>query len=656
MCGIAGFYGLPCGQLPPQLLLQRMIVAIQHRGPDENGIHVDDRAGLAHARLSIIDLSTGQQPMANEDETIWVTFNGEIFNYVELHKDLVARGHRFRTHSDTETIVHMYEEMGPDCVRTFNGDFAFALWDKRRNLFMLARDRMGVRPVYYARLGGSLIFASEVKALLQVPGMTAELDPIALDQAFTFWFPLAPRTPFKNVMELPPAHVLVAQGDNVAVRPYWRLEYPQAGQDSQLDSRSEEEIAEELQSLLIDATRIRLRADVPVGAYLSGGLDSSVITTLIKLFTSSQLRTFSVAFESPEFDETRFQQEMVRALGTEHQTILCAQSDIGRVFPAVIRHTERPVLRTAPAPLFQLSRLVRQNGFKVVLTGEGADEVFAGYDIFKEAKIRRFWSHQPKSASRPRLLRRLYPYLAAIQGQPQSYLEAFFRIGLERPDDPLFSHLPRFHMTARTKAFFSGDLLQTLRGYDAMEELRRQLPAEYAGWHPLSQAQYLESAYLLPGYILSSQGDRVAMAHAVEGRFPFLDHRVVEFASRIPPRLKIKSLREKHILRRSMEHVLPPTIANRPKQPYRAPDSESFFGPGAPEYVQDLLSAPAISRSGYFDPRAVGKLVEKCRSQAALGFRDNMALVGILSVQLWDDLFIREAEATAPASALSVTL
>jgi asparagine synthase (glutamine-hydrolysing) len=641
MCGIAGYYGTLTGTVPPRTLLDDMITSVRHRGPDAHGTYVRQRCGLAHARLSIIDLSTGQQPMSNEDGTIWVICNGEIFNYVELRKELDWAGHAFRSRSDSETIVHMYEEKGADCARTLNGDFAFAVWDGRNDQLVLARDRMGVRPLYYTVRDGALFFASEMKALFTVPGVDAELDPVALDQCFTFWAPVAPRTPFKGIRELPPGHVLIARPGDIVVRPYWRLRFPVRGEEL---ARSEAEIAEEVLALLVDATRIRLRADVPVGAYLSGGLDSTAITALIRSFNGTRLRTFSVGFEHAEFDETRYQEEAVTALGTDHQALVCPARDIGRLFPDVIRSTERPIVRTAPVPLFALSRFVRENAFKVVLTGEGADETFAGYDLFKEAKIRRFWARQPRSRWRPLLLRQLYPYLAGIQGQPQAYLEAFFRTGLDAPTDPFFSHRPRWSMTARIKTLFSHDVRESLRGYDAVEDLRGQLPAEYPRWHPLSQAQYLEAAYLLPGYILSSQGDRVAMAHAVEGRFPFLDHRVVELAARIPPNMKLKGLREKHVLRRSMTAYLPAAILHRPKQPFRAPDSQSFFGPGAPAYVEELLSARTIGETGYFDPLAVGRLVRKCRATGVAGFRDNMAVVGILSVQLLHDAFVRRTE------------
>jgi asparagine synthase (glutamine-hydrolysing) len=643
MCGIAGFCGTPEDTTPPETLLRRMIGAIAHRGPDAQGVFARRSIGLAHARLSIIDLSGGAQPMANADGTIHVAFNGEIFNYIELRDELIARGHRFVTTSDTEVILQAYEAYGVDCVEKFNGDFAFAMWDARRNRLMLARDRMGVRPLFHTERNGCLYFASEVKALLEAPGIVAKLDPIALDQIFTFWFPLSPRTPFKDISELPPAHVLIAEGGNVTVRPYWRLSYPDAGDADGCDNRSVAAIAEELRELLLDATRIRLRSDVPVGAYLSGGLDSSIIAASTKRLRPDRLRTFSVTFESEEFDESAFQQDMVRTLGTEHTSVTCATADIGRAFPNVIRHAEQPILRTAPTPLIKLSELAHANGYKVVLTGEGADEVFAGYDILKEAKIRRFCAAQPESEWRPLLLRKLYPYLPQFKSQSQTYLEAFFGAQLADTDDPLFSHLPRFRTTAGAKIFFSGDLRRAVRSYDALADLRASLPPDFSRWHPLSQGQYLETAHLLPGYILSSQGDRMAMAHAVEGRFPFLDHRVVEFAARIPPILKIRGLREKHILREAMKGLLPKHIGNRTKQPYRAPDCQSFVGGQAPAYVSHRLSGGDIAAAGYFDPTAVQKLAAKCRNQKFIGFRDNMAFVGVLSTQLWHREFVQGA-------------
>lgn len=651
MCGIAGFFGAGGEEAASKRLLTRMIGTISHRGPDGSGVYFDRGTGLAHARLAIVDLGGGAQPMSPEDGELTITFNGEIFNYVELRDELKARGAKFRTQSDTEVILHAYRAFGDACVEKFNGDFAFAIYDKPRRRLFAARDRIGVRPFFYTQAGETLYFASEVKALLAVPGVSAEMDPIALDQIFTLWFPLAPRTPFKGISELPPAHVLIATPSCIETRRYWSLDYPDADDRSGWDNRGEGEIAEELRALLKHATQIRMRADVPVGSYLSGGLDSSIVTAQAKGLAHSRLSSFSVTFESKEFDESAEQQEMVRALGTEHASIVSTAASIAKSFPDVVRHAERPVLRTAPAPLFALASLVRKNGFKVVLTGEGADEVFAGYDIFKEAKLRRFCARQPNSQIRPLLFRRLYAYLPALQNQPQKFMQAFFGAGLDRVGDPLFSHLPRFRTTAGAKLFFSGDLNAALSGYDALEELRGLLPERFARWHPLCQAQYLEAAHLLPGYILSSQGDRMAMAHAVEGRFPFLDHRVVEFAARIPAPLKIRGLTEKHILRESTKHLLPESIARRTKQPYRAPDAQSFFGEGRPEYVAEQLSSPAIAAAGFFDPGAVEKLTRKCAAGKATGTRENMALVGILSTQLWRKAFADGAASKVKSAA-----
>lgn len=645
MCGFGGYFGTP---FEGERLLDAMTRALRHRGPDESGTFAVRGAGLAHTRLSIVGLADGQQPMADESGELVIAFNGEIFNHVELREELRGRGRRFRTSSDTEVILHLYDEMGEDCVSRLNGDFAFAIWDARRRRMVLARDRMGVRPLFYTRHNGSFWFASEVKALLQVPGITAAIDPVALDQIFTLWAPIAPRTPFKDIFELEPASLMVVDDNGVSTRPYWRLEFPDAGEPSR--HTDERAAAEELRALLDDATRIRMRADVPVGSYLSGGLDSSIVSALAAGMTGETLRTFSVTFDSAEHDESAFQMEMARALGTHHQAVHCGEGDIAAVFPDVIRFTERPILRTAPAPLFKLSGLVREAGLKVVLTGEGADEVFAGYDIFKEARVRRFCGRQPGSRIRPHLFRKLYPYLPGLQQQSAEYLAAFFGAGNDPLDDPLFSHRPRLRGTAAAKLFFSADLRAALAGYDAAEEMASLLPQAFSRWHPLHQAQYLESRFLLPGYILSSQGDRMAMAHGIEGRFPFLDHRLVEFAATLPPEMKLKGLTEKHILREAAKDILPPLIGKRPKQPYRAPDSRSFAGAGALDYVAAAMGEEKIAATGLFNPKSVAKLAAKCATGQATGFRDNAAFVGVLSTQLWVETFTAAGAGVARAA------
>jgi asparagine synthase (glutamine-hydrolysing) len=641
MCGIVGFFGSDVNPSQAEPLLQAMADTVAHRGPDEMGAFAEGPIGLGHRRLSIVGLADGQQPMHSHDGNFVISFNGEIFNYVELRSDLIAAGESFRTGSDTEVLLRLFELSGERALDKLNGDFAFAIYDKRNRRLTLARDRMGVRPLYYTWHKGTVVFGSEAKALLAFPGVGATIDIEALDQIFTLWAPIAPQTAFKGIFELPPGHVMTVANGRATTRAWWSLDYPDAGET---DARSEDDVADELLALLDDATRIRLRADVPVGSYLSGGLDSSIVSALAARHVGDRLRTFSVTFDSAEHDESGFQAEMVRALGTEHTSIATSGDDIARAFPGVVQAAERPILRTAPAPLLRLSRHVHDAGYKVVLTGEGSDEIFAGYDIFREARVRRFVARNPLSRIRPHLFRKLYHYLPGIQSQSAEYLAAFFGAGSDRLDDPLFSHRPRFRATAQTKLFYSEDLRAQLNGYDATAALTETLPSRFAQWHPLHQAQYLETRFLLPGYILSSQGDRVSMANAVEGRFPFLDHRLVEFASRIPTEMKLKGLNEKQILKRAARGLIPASIADRQKQPYRAPDSISFRNAA---YVEDALATP----TGLFNPIAVQKLAQKARSGTMAGFRDNAAFVGILSTQLWHRRFAQKTTTTLTENA-----
>lgn len=639
MCGIAGSYA-PGKGLPSETLLRRMLYLLRHRGPDEFGIFRAPGIGLAHARLSIIDLKTGQQPMSNEDGSLWIAFNGEIFNYVELRNDLRARGHHFRTSSDTEVVLHLYEDYGADALGRLNGQFAFAIWDSRQKELFLARDRMGIRPLFYARKGEDWVIASEIKAIFADSRIVPKIDPVALDDIFTFWTPLSPRTAFEGVSEIPPAHYLKINKKGAVLRRYWELP---RGSDPP-GTRTEKYYTEGLRALLVDSTRLQLRSDVPVGAYLSGGLDSSATASLIRNFTGSPLSTFSVKFEDPEFDESDKQKTMVDYLRTEHMDIRCSYADIANSFPEVIWHAEVPLLRTAPVPLFLLSRLVRQHSCKVVLTGEGADEILAGYDLFKEAKIRRFMEASPDSSIRPLLLHRLYPYLMNSPTRSIAYAKAFFGASIRPFGEEFHSHAPRWNMTSMGKGFFSADLQKRLFDVTPPEErvarffgpMKQGVKLDF-----LTLAQEIEIRTLLPGYILSSQGDRMLMAHSVEGRFPFLDHRVVEFCMMIPPNLRMKGLKEKYILRKCLSDLLPKEIRDMVKQPYRAPDAKCFLEKGNGDLAEELLSPAKIAAKGYFDPRQVEKLVKKCWRSPAIGFKDNMAFIGILSTQILDDLFIK---------------
>jgi asparagine synthase (glutamine-hydrolysing) len=649
MCGIAGTLNLGGGPEPSREELAGMVAQLRHRGPDGTGFYTDGQLGLAHARLAIIDLVSGDQPIHNEDRSVWVICNGEIFNYIELTRDLRARGHHFSTQSDTEVLVHLYEEYGEDFVDHLNGQFAIALWDARRKTLLLVRDRPGIAPLYYTEHRGRLLFASEIKALLPAIDESPQLNREALDQLFSFWVPVSPATLFRDVFELSPGEMLRVQGGRIRKRRYWEWSFPEARGDYR--EGSEADLAAELHELLIDATRIRLRADVPVGAYLSGGLDSSVLTSMIHHHGGVPLRSFSIGFEDRSLDESFFQQAMIDHLGASHSRIHCRPGDISEHFAQTIWHTESPVLRTAPVPMRILSGLVHDQDYRVVLTGEGADEVLGGYDLFKEAKIRHFWARDPKSRLRPLLLKRLYPYLEVSPGRAQRYLQDFFGQGIENPELPHFSHLPRFSTTARCKEFLSPDFVQSLSG-DPLDSLAGLLPEGLKRWHPFHRAQYLEARTLMSGYLLSSQGDRMLLAHSVEGRFPFLDHRVIEFANGLHPRLKMKVLDEKRLLKVAARPYLPASILRRHKQPYRAPDVPSFFSPAPPEYVQEMLEPERISRYGYFDPSKVRLLTKKIQKGRAIGTKDNMAFVGILSTQLWHHHFIENHAANFGASSV----
>lgn len=648
MCGIAGTLNLRQASPIREVDLRRMLAMIRHRGPDQFGIYLDDHVGLGNARLSILDLEGGQQPITNEDASLWIVFNGEIFNYLELRPPLEARGHRFATHTDTEVLLHLYEEYGPDCLQKLNGQFAVAIWDARQRSLFLARDRLGIRPLFYTLVEGALVFGSEIKALLADRRVRAELDPIALDQIFTYWSTLSPRTVFRGIVELPPGHFLQARQGTFTVQRYWQPSFPANDAERGAGPDAEAECAERLRELLIDATRIRLRADVPVGAYLSGGLDSSTIAAIIRQYTGARLDTFSIAFSDPAFDESEFQRRMARFLGTEHQVVQATHADIGGVFPEVIWHTETPLLRTSPAPMYLLSKLVHERGYKVVLTGEGADEFLAGYDIFKEAKVRRFWARRPDSAWRAALLRRLYPDIGGLQRTNGAFLSAFFGEGLTDVDSADYSHALRWRNTARAKRFFAPELAAAISQPSAQHTPRPEIPPQFLSWHPLARAQYLEISVFLSQYLLSSQGDRVAMAHSVEGRFPFLDYRVVEFCNGLPARLKLRGLLEKRLLRKVARAWLPPEIWQRPKRPYRAPIHRSFFHDRTPDYVRELLAPEAIRAKGYFHPAAVRHLVDKIQRGQAIGETDDMALAGILSTQLVDQLFLREFKGAPP--------
>lgn len=648
MCGIAGIISKECQISVQQDDLLGMVSMLRHRGPDEFGLYLNGPVGLGSARLSIIDLSGGQQPISNEDQTLWIVYNGEVFNYPELRARLQALGHTFTTRTDTEVILHLYEEYGIDCLRHLNGQFAIAIWDENKQRLFLARDRLGIRPLYYTLTPLGFLFGSEIKSILAYPGIRAEINREALIQTFVFWSTQPPLSIFSNIFQIPPGYFLTYQEGKIELQPYWKLDFSETLEPP----FSLHTALEELKRLLLDATLIRLRADVPVGAYLSGGLDSSLTTALIQKYSQSRLETFSIAFSDAQYDESAFQQRMAEILGTRHHVVFATYEDIGNTFPEVIWHTETPILRTAPVPMFLLSGLVHQHGFKVVITGEGADELFGGYDIFKEMLIRRFWARDPDSRLRPRLLDTLYPEIAGFADSARNFFTAFFKMDLLSTASPYYSHILRWKNGIRLLRFLQP------QSNTSWEDLAQKLPlpGNFKSWSTLSQAQFLEITTFLSSYLLSSQGDRVAMAHSVEGRFPFLDYRVVEFANKLPSDWKLYGLTEKWILRQIARDLLPEEIWKRRKKPYRAPIHKSFFHSHPPEYIAEIISPDYLEETSLFNPLTVHQLFQKALHGAPLSEIEDMAIAGILSTQLVYRQFVQNFPSPNAKSVSSIPI
>lgn len=639
MCGIAGIaQDAPNGVSAERLL--RMAAALRHRGPDGAGIYTRPRVGFAHVRLSIIDVDGGAQPITAGNGRFTIVYNGEVYNYVELRKRLETIGHRFRTKSDTEVVLRAYMEWRTAALYRFNGQFSFAIHDALDDSVYLARDRFGVRPLYYAARDNTLVFGSEVKALFASGLVPAEPDREGIDEVLTCWAARAPRTVFKGVRALPPGSWAVWRYGRLNVRRWFTPEFDEA----ELNGR---DLTEELAKLLEESVLYRMRSDVPVGAYLSGGIDSTATSYLASRRTNRGLRSYSVTFDDPSLNEAPYQEIAAQAIGTEHYAREVNDGDIADVFPEVVRHAETPLLRTAPAPMFLLARLARQHGTKVVLTGEGADELFLGYDIFKEAAARRFCMRSANSR-RAQIFDRLYPYMD--KGARGEMWQKWF-LAAGDTNDPLFSHMPRFLLSARIKDFYAPDMRNTLRHTDVLGDLRAALPPGFMQWPPANRAAYLEIVTLLEPHLLSSQGDRMSLAHGVEARYPFLDHRLFMWAAALPVKEKLRALKDKRVLRAWAKSRLPEPITRRAKQPYRAPDSAAFFGKRRPAYVDELLQPEAVRNFGYFDERAVSALVQRCRAGRTVSTRENQALVAVLSTHLWhSSFFAAEQKPAVPSS------
>lgn len=646
MCGIAGIFQLKHTETIESIKesnekrIRSMLGMLQHRGPDANGLYLDDYVALGHSRLAIIDLQSGNQPMVSGNGRYWISFNGEIYNYLELKQELMVAGIDFKTSSDTEVIVNAYQHWGESCFTRFNGQWALAIWDTWEKELLLSRDQIGICPLYFFKDDNRLCFASEIKALFALPGIPREFCVHGISQLLTTWGPLAPNTVYKNIFELQPGHLAFFRGNESRQKRYWQLTFNGSWRDQQCALG---DAVEQMKAQLESATRLRFtRSDVPVGAYLSGGIDSSITSYLVKQFTDAPVDTYSLRFDDTEFDEGSFQQQVASDLGTRHHEVSVSKAMIAESFPETLFHAERPVLRTAPVPMFLLSRLVRGDDKKVVVTGEGADEMLAGYDLFREAKVRRFIGRVPDSKIRGKLVEKLYPWMQRNPGQAPAFAKSFFLQDLDL-NDPGLSHRPRWNASGALLQFVPDSISGT------EQEVFEQLPDNWQSWHPLELSQWLEITTLLPSYLISAQGDRMLMANSVEGRFPFLDINLIEFSATLNPRYKLWGLHEKYILKRAYNDKLPSRVINRPKQPYRAPDADVFFSGEKPEWLREIMRGSSLDKIEIIDGTKVKKLFAKGEKFGArkMGNTDNMRIVSMMSLAILQQQFI-EGQAIQP--------
>lgn len=651
MCGIFGYRFIPGHEEEHRERLLHMASVLRHRGPDQEGGVIDPKHDLAlgACRLAIIDVRGGSQPVSNETGDIWAVVNGEIFDYLEHRKILSQAGHRFRSACDSEVIVHAYEEYGPDFVERIDGQFVIVIWDRREGVLWLYRDRFGICPLHYARTpDGGFIFGSEAKAIFSLKIMEPKVDGRALDQAFSYWTNAPGHTCFEGVREIRPAHRLRLDRNGILHEErYWSLPESAAAQ-RQSRSLDPDDIEQQIREEVTTAVQSRLVADVPVGVYLSGGIDSSIITLLARETVGPDLQTFSVEFEDPVFDESEFQEIVRHALALKnHCALRITARDIGVHFPTAVYHAERILFRSAPVPLLLLSKEVRNRGIKVILSGEGADEVFWGYPLFKEAMIRRYWRRNPTSKVRPRLLERIFPFMPQYSGRYVQLLIESYRRTLDY-SGPLDTHVTRFASCAHQKKYYAPAFRASLHGYDPITHLQEALGNDLEQVNYLQRAQIIEQETLLSGYLLSSQGDRMSMAHSVEARIPYLKHSLVTAAIALPDHNKLLGLKDKRILRKAFGDSLPSSIAGRIKHPYQAPDVKAFFYDNGQEadYVDELLHRKRLEDTGFFDPAVVAQFLKKVRTTPAERFstQDNMTIVLLLSTQLLALHFSRQIE------------
>jgi asparagine synthase (glutamine-hydrolysing) len=624
MCGIAGIYH-KSGINADKGIIQAMTAALVHRGPDEEGFHYDGNVHLGSRRLSIIDLSAGSQPVYNHDGSKCIIFNGEVYNFLAIRQELIALGYNFQTHTDTEVILQAYGAWGEKCLDRFNGMFAFSIWDAKEQELFLARDRFGIKPLYYSLLGdGTFLFASEIKALLRHPAIRKEIYPTAINNLLTFGFNLAPHTFFQNIKQVLPGHFCRVSPAGVSSTLYWDIAL-----DTPWLQADQEEIGELFRDKLAAAIELGVIADVPVASYLSGGIDSSAITGIYSQQASHPIKTITITFAEAGYDEREYSRKVSDYFQTENLEFQCAiEAD---EISNLIYYLENPLGTLLNLPLYLLSKKAREAGFKVVLSGEGSDEILGGYDYFKLLKSMAFIARSG-SDGRKIILKRLYPELASSFEVELQYL----RLKINSNEFPV-AHpaIPyRFQEFPFKRELYSPDFIQTLRDnpldnpfyFDLKKMSHRSL---------MDQALYLETKLRLLNLTLLL-GDKMSMANSVELRPLFLDHNFVDFIFQIPSYYKLRGLNEKYILKKSLSGFLPPEICQRRKQPLQPP--APWFIKTAGDLLKDCLHPRKIKEAGYFNPEFVSSILAEFEKNSRIDYSG--AIVVVFFMQLWHEIFL----------------
>jgi asparagine synthase (glutamine-hydrolysing) len=665
MCGIAGIIRLDGPGPVDQQRVAAMANAIVHRGPDEDGVFTRPGLVMANRRLSIVGLADGRQPIHNEDRSVSVVFNGELFDYPEVRAQLISRGHQYRTHCDTEILPHLWEDYGEAMIERLRGQFAFALWDEKRQRLTVARDRFGICPLYWSRQktadGEFLLFASEIKALLASGMIEAKPDPRGINHVFTFFALPGPLTCFEGIHCLLPGHYLTIDfsAGTVRDRVYWEIDFPDRGDEEWGDFRrfgdnSANPLVDEFEEVMQRAVARRLRADVPVVSYLSGGVDSSLVVAMASrqrtLEGKSPIPTFTIAVSDKSLNERDEAAEVASSVGSQQTIVDFGRAEVLNAYPELTRAAEGPVIDTACAALLALAKVVHQHGYKVALTGEGADEWLAGYPWYKIHRVLSVFDAVPGVKLSP-AVRRAYlratgsPLVPQAQisraqqavGGPNAWLDAYGLFGLSK------------------QRFYSGGMWERIGDHVPFADLGLNLDRAKK-WHPLNRSLYVGARVMLPGLLLSCKGDRVAMNSSVEARYPFLDEEVFAFLARLHPSWKFHRMREKLILRYLADRWVPRTIAWRRKAMFRAP-LDGFHTMSFPTFVDQLLSPESLRKAGYFDPASVKHWRDRfltMRTGSNQRTMVEMGLVGVVATQLWHQTFIDGSLADLPTLARTV--